>query len=54
MAIIAKGTIYHNGQMYEPGEEIPGLKKEEAKRLLELGVAEEQKASAKAEKDTEQ
>ncbi|WP_165980009.1 hypothetical protein [Paenibacillus dendritiformis] len=53
MEIIAKGTIYHNGKMYEPGEEIPGLKKEEAKRLLELGVAEEHRAS-RAEKGDEQ
>lgn len=52
MAIIAKGTIYTNGQMYEPGEEIPGLKKEEAKRLLDLGVAVEQRAS-KSEKEDE-
>lgn len=42
--IIAKGTIYHNGKMYEPGEEVPDLKKEEAKRLIELQVAEEHRS----------
>ena len=33
------GRVRHNGQTYEPGETIENIKKNEAQRLVNLGVA---------------
>lgn len=41
MAYKALGNIRHSGKNYKKGDEIPGLKKEEAKRLIDLEVLEE-------------
>lgn len=50
MTITAKGKVRHNGKDYKKGDEIPGLKKDETKRLLDLDAAED---SAASEKDLE-
>lgn len=42
--IIAKSKIIHNSKNYFPGDEIKDIKKEEADRLVSLGVAEHAKA----------
>ncbi|MDF9845582.1 MULTISPECIES: hypothetical protein [unclassified Paenibacillus] len=44
MAYKALGNILHSGKNYKKGDEIPGLKKEEAKRLIDLKVLEEESA----------
>lgn len=49
---VIKGTVRHSGKGYKVGEEVLGLKKEEAERLLELGAIEEDK-KAKAPAKTE-
>lgn len=41
MAYKTLGKIRHNGKDYKIGEDISGLKKEEAKRLIDLKVLEE-------------
>lgn len=38
--------VRHNGKTYGPGENIPGLKKEEAQRLIELGAVSDGKESS--------
>lgn len=50
MAYIALENVRHNGKEFKKGDEVTGLKKEEATRLLELKVVEEEsKAPAKSE-----
>lgn len=39
MNLISKSKIKHDGKWYEPGEEMASLKKEDGKRLVDLGVA---------------
>lgn len=48
--IVIKGTVSHSGKQFKKGEEVVGLKKEDAERLLELNVIEEDKPSAKTTK----
>ncbi|MGN7360026.1 DUF7210 family protein [Paenibacillus sp. SAF-054] len=48
MEYIATGKVLHNGKYYRPGDEVPGLKKEEAERLLALEVIEEEKKPVKS------
>ncbi|MBY0088113.1 hypothetical protein [Brevibacillus brevis] len=47
MAHIAKVKVQHNGKLFEIGDEIPGLKEEEAQRLLDLDAIEVEKKSSK-------
>lgn len=42
MSIYAIERVRHNGEEYKAGEEILGLTAEEAKRLIDLKVAEEE------------
>lgn len=50
MAYKALGKIRHNGKEYKIGDDVTGLKKEEAKRLIDLKVLEEVSAKeAKSE-----
>lgn len=51
--VVVKGTVRHNGKSFKVGEGIPGLKKDEAGRLIELGAVEEDKRT-KLTKDDEQ
>jgi len=51
MGYIATGKVLHNGKYYHPGDEVLGLKKEEAERLLALEVIEEEKKAAKSKDD---
>lgn len=44
----AKNTIYHNGKKFVAGEEVTGLKKEEAERLVKLGALEDTKPVKRA------
>ncbi|CAM3300109.1 MULTISPECIES: DUF7210 family protein [Paenibacillus] len=52
MGYVAKGKVLHNGKYYQPGEEVNGLKKEEADRLLKLDVIEEEKKAGKSKEDS--
>lgn len=38
MLIVKAGIIQHNGKIYAAGEPLPKMKKEEADRLISLGV----------------
>jgi hypothetical protein len=49
--IIAKGKIKHNGVNYIAGDEIKDIKKDEAERLVQLGVAELTKAAKPPKED---
>lgn len=49
MGYIAKGKVLHNGKYFNSGDEVPGLKKDEAERLIELGAVEEEKKATKGE-----
>ncbi|AKL95010.1 hypothetical protein CACET_c15610 [Clostridium aceticum] len=56
MALIAKSTVTNRDKEgnlveFKQGEEIKGLDKKEAARLIDLGVAEEGKASQSTEED---
>jgi hypothetical protein len=50
VAIIAKGNILHNGKNYKKGDEINDLKEDEAQRLLDLEVVEDDGSKAKSPK----
>jgi NADH dehydrogenase [ubiquinone] 1 alpha subcomplex assembly factor 7 len=39
--LTALGRVKHNGNWYEPGDDIKKVKKEDGERLIQLGVAEE-------------
>lgn len=41
MKVKTKGNVKHNGKWYKDGETISTIKKEDAERLIELGVASE-------------
>ena len=41
MKVKTRGHVKHNGKWHKDGETIAVIKKEEAERLIELGVAEE-------------
>ncbi|WP_176707847.1 hypothetical protein [Bacillus sp. FJAT-26390] len=49
---VSKGTVSHNGKEYRKGTEISGLKKEDAERLIELGVVVEEKRKLAAKDST--
>lgn len=51
MGYIAKEKVLHNGRSFEIGEEVLGLKKEEAERLIELKAIEEEKKATKPKDD---
>lgn len=53
VAIIAKGKVRHNGKDHKKGDEILGLKEAEAKRLIDLDVAEDDGVKAKSQKAAE-
>jgi hypothetical protein len=58
MSIKVKGRVKHNGMIYREGEVIKEIKKEEAERLIDLGVAEkdteaEKRAAEKEKADAE-
>ncbi|GIO09664.1 hypothetical protein J31TS6_56920 [Brevibacillus reuszeri] len=52
MALVVKGKVIHNGKLYLTGEEIPGLKETESKRLLQLEVIEVDKKTTKGKNST--
>ncbi|XKH51320.1 hypothetical protein LG275_03745 [Chryseomicrobium palamuruense] len=41
MKVKTRGHVKHNGKWYKDGETIAAIKKEDAERLIQLGVAEE-------------
>ncbi|KIO60233.1 hypothetical protein B4065_0159 [Caldibacillus thermoamylovorans] len=41
MDLKIKGYVKHNGEWYEPGQELKKVEQEDGKRLIEIGVAEE-------------
>ncbi len=53
MKVKLRGYVKHNGKWYKDGETIGSIKKEEAERLIELGVAEEIQGEADAKQTDE-
>ncbi|MGO4369626.1 hypothetical protein AB4Z21_02295 [Paenibacillus sp. MCAF20] len=49
--IVIKGIVSHNGKHFTKGQEVAGLKKEDAERLLELEVIENNKPSKETGKE---
>jgi hypothetical protein len=53
MAVKVKGRVKHNGMIYREGEVIEEITEEEANRLIDLGVAVEDKEAEKRLKAAE-
>lgn len=53
MSYTAIEKVRHSGKKYEPGDTVPGLKKDEAKRLIDLGVIEEVEDTKADAKDSD-
>jgi hypothetical protein len=53
MAIKVKGRVKHNGMIYREGEVIGEITKDEAERLIDLGVAEKDTEAEKRHKADE-
>jgi hypothetical protein len=50
MSLKVIGNVKHDGEQYKPGDEIKKIKKEEANRLIDLGVVEKPKPAGKNDK----
>jgi hypothetical protein len=53
MTVKVKGRVKHNGMIYREGEVIKEISKEEAERLIDLGVAEKDTEAEKRRKAEE-
>jgi topoisomerase IA-like protein len=53
MSVRVKGRVKHNGMIYREGEVIEEITKENAKRLIDLGVAEKDTEAEKRRKADE-
>jgi hypothetical protein len=54
MSLKVTGNVKHNGEQYKPGDEIKKIKKEEAERLINLGVVEKPKPTPTGKKDNKE